>query len=136
VDQVTFTVPEDLDLDAHFAGSFGIYDGKSQVVVRVRIAPSRARYVREKLWHPSQQIQPHGDGSLTVEFRLSGTVEIKSWILSFGRDAEVLEPKSLRQDLAAELQATLESYRETASHPHTRKKTRPSSRLASPTPTQ
>jgi predicted DNA-binding transcriptional regulator YafY len=131
VDAVTFTVPEDLDLDAHFAGSFGIYDGKSRLVVRVRIAPSMARYVREKLWHPSQQMQPHRDGSLTIEFRLSGTEEIKSWILSFGRDAEVLEPKSLRQDVAAELQATLEKYRD-GSGPHTRKKTRPSSRLASP----
>ena len=37
--------------------------------------------------YPSQQMQPHRDGSLTVEFRLSGTEEIKSWILSFGRGA-------------------------------------------------
>ncbi len=111
VGQMGFTMPKEQDLDAHFAGSFGIYDGRGEIKVRVWISPTRARYVKEKQWHPSQQITPHGDGSLTIEFRVSATVELKSWLLSFGRDAKVLEPDELRDAIRAELHEMLEAYR-------------------------
>jgi predicted DNA-binding transcriptional regulator YafY len=135
VDQVGFTMPKEQDLDAHFAGSFGIYDGHGEIKVRVRISAARARYVKEKQWHPSQQIASHRDGSLSIQFRLSSTVEVKSWILSFGRDAEVLEPESLRRELAGELQTMLERYRQAEARSHTRPKTRPSSVSGLPSPT-
>jgi predicted DNA-binding transcriptional regulator YafY len=105
-----FTVPGDQDLDARFASSFGIYDGSGEVRVRLRISPSRARYVREKQWHPSQQITDHRDGSLTIEFLVFETVELKSWILSFGQDAEVLEPARLRQAIIDETDAMQKQY--------------------------
>ncbi len=38
---------------------------------------------------------------LTME--VSGTVELASWVLGFGDQAEVLEPDSLRDQVAAEL---------------------------------
>lgn len=110
VDQVPFTLPRDLDLDSHFARSFGIYDGDEDFAVQVWISKDRARYVGEKTWHPSQRVTPHRDGSLTVRFRLSSAVEIKSWILSFGADAEVLEPGWLRHELADELTNMAQKY--------------------------
>jgi predicted DNA-binding transcriptional regulator YafY len=114
VDEVRFTVPADMDIDGRLAGSFGIYEGAEDITVRAKIAKPRARYVAEKAWHPSQQVTVHRDGSVTVEFRLSGTVEFKNWILSFGADAEVLEPASLREEIAAELHRTLAAYRDPA----------------------
>ena len=50
------------------------------------------------------------DGSLILRLRLSNTVEIKSWILGFGASALVLEPESLRAEIAAELEQLLEVY--------------------------
>lgn len=109
-DQVPFTLSPDLDLDAHFARSFGIYDGDEDLAVRVWISKNRARYVREKTWHPSQRVTTNRDGSLIVAFRLSSAVEFKSWVLGFGADAEVLEPESLRRELADELAAAAQKY--------------------------
>jgi predicted DNA-binding transcriptional regulator YafY len=39
-----------------------------------------------------------------------GLVEVMSWVLGFGRHAEVLEPEHLRQAVAAELEATARRY--------------------------
>ena len=39
-----------------------------------------------------------------------GTPESRNWVLSFGSGAEVLEPKSLRDDVSAELQAAARRY--------------------------
>ena len=38
------------------------------------------------------------------------TADLRSWILSFGAGAEVLEPDSLRQAIVADLEASLERY--------------------------
>ena len=74
-------------------------------------AASAARYVSESNWHGSQKLTPQDDGSLIAEFQLSGTEEIKRWIMSFGSNAVVREPASLREEIAEELNSLLEMYR-------------------------
>jgi len=110
VDTMPFTVPAGLDLEARFAGSLGIYDGQDDVHVKIRFAPAVARYISEKQWHPSQQLASQKDGSLIVELRLSNTVEVKSWVLSFGANAQVLEPDELHREIADDLTQTLSLY--------------------------
>src|SRR5262249_53481471 len=104
----------DFDVAAYLAGSFGIYDGSDDITVVVKFLPAAARYVKESKWHASEVKTRHRDGSLTLRLRLSNTVEVKSWILSFGASALVLEPESLRTEIAAELERLLEGYREEA----------------------
>ena len=103
--------PGGFDISSHMAGAFGVYqsDGPS-LTVRVRFVPSVARYVAESRRHVSQRLTPEPDGSLLAEFTLTSTVEIKSWILSFGSKAVVLEPETLRQEIAADLARALAAY--------------------------
>jgi predicted DNA-binding transcriptional regulator YafY len=96
VTPVHFDPPEDFDIHDHMAKSFGVFHGDGNVRVKVRFSPTVARYVQEKSWHPSQKLMPQKDGAVIAEFDLDGTEEIKRWVLSFGRHAEVLEPKELR----------------------------------------
>ena len=105
-----FTRPDDFDLHEHLAKSFGVFHGDGNVHVRIRFAPTVARYVQESNWHPSQEITPQEDGSLLAEFDLDGTEEIKRWVLSFGRYAEVLEPEVLREGIVLEAEAMLREY--------------------------
>jgi len=103
--EVRFPRPDEAQIAAQLSGAFGIFSGKGDVLVRIRIAPSAARYVSEKRMHPSQTFVLQPDGGAIVEFRLSNTMEVKAWILSFGAKAEVLEPKELREEIADELAA-------------------------------
>ena len=105
-----FRRPKNFDLATHLATSFGVYQGKDDVTVRIRFVPDTARYVLESKWHPSQRLTKRRDGSVLAEFRLCGTEEIKSWVLSFGAKAVVLEPESLRREIQAELHALLAAY--------------------------
>lgn len=43
---------------------------------------------------------------------VGGLVEVMSWVLGFGRQAEVLEPAHLREAVAEELGTTAERYAE------------------------
>ena len=61
-------------------------------------------------WHASQVLTKQRDSSLRARFRLSSTIEIKSWILSFGANASVIEPESLCAEIAAEIEQMLKVY--------------------------
>jgi proteasome accessory factor B len=59
--------------------------------------------VAEASWHPTQTVERASDGSLTWRATVSGTIEIRSWILGWGDEVEVLAPGSLREEVAAVL---------------------------------
>jgi predicted DNA-binding transcriptional regulator YafY len=108
--QFVFQRPADFDLPAYFAKSFGVYDGDDDVTVVVKFLPAAVRYVQESNWHSSQVLTKQRDGSVLARFQLSSTVEIKSWVFSFGASAVVIEPETLRADIARELQQLINVY--------------------------
>jgi predicted DNA-binding transcriptional regulator YafY len=113
VGSTRFRKPSESELAGHLAGSFGIYDGDDDVTVVVKFLPPAARYVGEQTWLPAHERLDQSDGSLVARFELTSTVEIKSWILSFGASALILEPEALRQEVAEDLEQLLEAYRPT-----------------------
>jgi predicted DNA-binding transcriptional regulator YafY len=76
----------------------------------LRFAPGVANRVLEATWHPTQTVQTEADGSLRWRATVSGTIEIRLWILSWGDDVEVLSPLTLRDDVAATHRRALERY--------------------------
>ena len=52
------------------------------------LGPFQRPGVRERLWHPSQTLEDHADGSLTLTLRVADTFEVKRWILGWGAAAE------------------------------------------------
>ena len=65
----------------------------------------QARWIRERTWHSSQQLEPQVDGSLLLRLRVSGSGDLLRWVLGYGRHVEVLAPDWLRQQVAEELDA-------------------------------
>ena len=111
VTSLVFNLPEAFDPRQYLASSFGIMAGDGSVTkVRVRFNATVARYVTEKTWHASQTFTPQRDGSLLAEFLLGDLREFKAWVLSFGEKAELLEPVTLREEIARELGAARAKY--------------------------
>lgn len=108
--ELQFSLPTDFNLRRHFSDSFGVWGGRGRIAVKIRFSADVARYVEESTWHASQELQRQRDGTLLASFQLSATEEIKSWILSFGRHAIVLEPMELCEEIASELQTLVHKY--------------------------
>lgn len=81
-----------------------------EVEVVLRFSPEVAARVLETTWHPSQRVTRRADGWLGWRARVSGTLEIRLWILSWGADVEVLEPAALRDDVAATHRKAVDRY--------------------------
>ena len=105
-----FAMPEGFDAKDYMASSFGDFQGPP-VTVRIRFAPSAAVYVRERTWHPSQRLSPEPDGSLLFEVDVADSDEIRSWVLGWGPNAEVLAPDGLRGAVRDAARATARRYR-------------------------
>src|ERR671913_1692306 len=112
VEQVSLTEerfePLELPEDA-FAHSLGVNQGTPEKV-EVVFAPKIARYIRERVWHPSQEIADGQDGSVHLTLHVVNDWALKSWILGFGALAIVTAPAGLASELAAELKAAAERY--------------------------
>jgi predicted DNA-binding transcriptional regulator YafY len=104
-----FEVPQDLSVEERLEHSFGVVY-EEPFDVKIQFSREQAPYIRERIWHPTQQIEEQEDGSLILSLHAGGRYEIKSWILSYGATARVLEPDWLRDQVAEELRTSLESY--------------------------
>ena len=84
----------------------------------------------EKIWHHTQKIEPQKDGSIIFSAEVAGAEEVKHWVMSWGINAEVIEPKFLREEIATELIDCLDKYSEEArkAEPTKNKRLRPRSR--------
>lgn len=94
----TFKVPEEFDLNGFLQDSFGIYHGMP-VMVKIRFLKSVAGYIRERVWHPSQQLSEQTDGSVIFTATVAGIEEISHWVLRWGSGAQVLAPDELRHTI-------------------------------------
>lgn len=108
LEKETFTprreLPEDL-----FENSLGVNTGPT-AQAEVRFAAQVAPFVRARLWHASQQLTDHPDGSLTLTLEVCHDWALRSWILGWGPFARVLSPASLASDVAAELRRAAAQY--------------------------
>jgi predicted DNA-binding transcriptional regulator YafY len=97
-------------LEAAFRGAVKAWSGPLSRV-RVRIRPAKAWLVDEYPLVRNQETVREGDGSAVVCAEVAGLVEAVRWVLSWGRDAEALDPVELREAVADELAETLAGYR-------------------------
>jgi predicted DNA-binding transcriptional regulator YafY len=96
-----FEVPADFDPEKYLAGAWGILRG-DLVAVRVVFARGLARYIRERIWHPSQKLRDLPDGRVEMTLHVADTLEVRRWILGYGVQAEVVAPEGLREALRVE----------------------------------
>lgn len=107
-----FEIPESFDFEEFMSRSFRVMRGRARMV-RIRISPGWARYVGERIWHPSQRTRELDDGGLELSFEAGGLEEICRWVLGLGPEAEVLEPMELREMVVESLNRTREVYKVT-----------------------
>lgn len=104
--------PHEFEPETYFENRFGRFVGKPGDIHKVSIRFDRdiAVWLPEREWHPKQKIQKHRDGSLTLTFPAPSLYEVQRWVLQWGSEAEVLEPKALREAVKKELIGMQEKY--------------------------
>jgi predicted DNA-binding transcriptional regulator YafY len=93
--------PSGFDFEKFSQSAFVMIGGEAQEV-EIRFSKQQAPYVRERTWHPSQNIETKPNGSIILRLRVADLGEVKRWLFGFGADALVLNPPDLRREIASE----------------------------------
>jgi predicted DNA-binding transcriptional regulator YafY len=94
-----FDAPEAGTLERELRRGWDIISDQDPVEVVLRFSAVIADRVLETTWHPLQRSERQPDGSLVWRTTVSGVIEIRLWILSWGEDVEVIEPANLRAEV-------------------------------------
>ena len=103
-----FVRPHRFSLEKRLRDSFGVLTGRGEFDVLIRFDELVADYIREKRWHPSQQLAELEDGGVQLRLKLSSLAEIQRWILSWGGRATVLAPVELAESVKGAARAILD----------------------------
>ena len=101
--------PMDLQEDA-FAHSLGVNQGTPPERIEVAFDARIARYVKERVWHQSQQVQDRPDGGVVLTLYVSNDWALRSWILGFGQLARVTAPAELAAQIVEEIDRARSLY--------------------------
>ena len=101
--------------DDHFKSSFGVWRAEEAEIVEITFSQSRAQYIQERTWHPTQAITSNSDGSVTLTMHVGVTPQLVGWVLGFGADARVLGPGKLQTMVREAAEGITERYKMKAS---------------------
>jgi proteasome accessory factor B len=106
----TFARPKRFSLDQRLRDSFGVVAGQGECDVVIQFNELAADYIREKRWHPSQQLRELRDGGVELRLKLSSLVEVQRWVLSWGGNAVVKQPRELAEAVQTAAARVLANY--------------------------
>ncbi|MCF8210515.1 MAG: WYL domain-containing protein [Rhodoferax sp.] len=101
-------------LDAHHASAYGIFSGAVIAWAVLLFSQTSARWVKSENWHPDQTAEMLPDGRYRLRVPYSDERELLMDILRHGCQVEVEQPPALRQRVADEAAALVNSYKITS----------------------
>lgn len=113
----TFERRATFDPQSFIERGFGVFQGEAHGFV-VHFDASVVHLVRERRWHPTQEVVDNPDGSCTLRFTAAGLPEVAAWIASFGG--------AVRAEAPSELVERVRSLHEAGLRAHTPAPTPPS----------
>lgn len=90
-------IPDDFNLKAYFGNAWSVYRGEQSHHVELLFSKDAAEVVTETVWHHTQNVQRHADGTVTMTFTVDGLNEIVRWVLGWAGNVTIVQPQELRQ---------------------------------------
>ena len=106
-----YAIPRDFDVDDFYRDTFGIFVGGGRPFrFRVRFSRESSDEIRETQWHPKQRIETGPEGEAILELPARSLREARRFVLAYGRDALVLSPPEMVEDLKREVSELARAY--------------------------
>jgi predicted DNA-binding transcriptional regulator YafY len=107
----TFT-KDDLNMQRYLEHTWSIIRGQERIHFKVLFSKNVARYIKEEEFIVTPKLTEQKDGSLRLEVILNDDREFLKWVMQYGPDAEIIEPKKYRIKMKELLRSWIELYPE------------------------
>ena len=104
-----------LEREMELDRGFGPFQGGEETPVVVRFSPRIRPYLERRKWHRSEiknvvHDEVFGEGSLELQLKTTGLEGVKHWLKHWIPDMRVIEPATLKEELARELRLQLKHF--------------------------
>lgn len=109
----SFITNDLFDPETYFNNIIGVTLPEGQTVneIEIKVASNQVPYIKTKPIHHTQEItKQYKNGDIIVKLWLINNYELRSVLLSYGGDVEVLKPESLREEIIAVFQKAAKAY--------------------------
>lgn len=116
INRETYDIPAGFNVNNYLGSPWDIFTGDrlktpgNIKMVKLRFEAKIAWQVMETLWHPSQQTEIQDDGSMIMTLKVRNTLSFRTWIMRWEKWVEVLEPRSLRNQIAKMVRSLDSTY--------------------------
>jgi predicted DNA-binding transcriptional regulator YafY len=93
--------PLGFNIEEYVQDALTVMRGK-RMEVELLFSKQAAGWVKDKTWHPSQEVSRQKAGRLKMTLKVADTAELVGWILSFGSQVRVVRPEALREKVKEE----------------------------------
>ncbi len=104
-----FAYPSDFNASEFLNRPFGLFMDDC-FECKIWFSAHVAKYIRERPWSDKQKITENTDGTIILEMQTCGWFDVKRWVLSFGKDARVIEPEKMRYEIFEEAGKIAENH--------------------------
>jgi predicted DNA-binding transcriptional regulator YafY len=105
-----YQMPLGFDVEEYVQDALMVMRGR-RIEVDLLFSKTAAAWVKDKLWHSSQEAFLMKDGRLRMTLKVADSDELVGWILSFGSQVRVVRPEGLRERVKDEAKKVLGSNR-------------------------
>jgi len=94
-------MPLGFNVDEYVQDALMVMRGR-RIDVELLFSKTAAAWVKDKVWHPSQETNVLKDGRLKMALKVADTAELVGWVLSFGSQVRVVRPDGLKEKVKEE----------------------------------
>ena len=106
----SFQRSQRFSLEQRLRDSFGVHSGQGEHNVVLRFNAAAADFIREKRWHPSQELRELRGGGVELRLRLSSLEEVARWVLTWAGGATVVQPRELADKVSTAARSILSAH--------------------------
>lgn len=100
----------DFNIKHYLKNTWSIDRGQKNTRFIVRFSPEVARYIKEEELFVHPRMTDEKGGSLLFEVTVNNEKEFLKWVLQYGPDAEIIEPKAAREQMREKLSQWAKMY--------------------------
>lgn len=100
----------DDELDAHYASSYGIFNGTASETAVLRFSAHAAEWVADEVWHPQQSGHWLDDGRYELTIPYHESPELVGEIMRWMPDVQVVAPMKLKNLIKTALEKSLAAH--------------------------
>jgi predicted DNA-binding transcriptional regulator YafY len=105
-----YQMPLGFNVEEYVQDALSVMRGR-RIEVELLFSKTATAWLKDKSWHPSQEIFLTKDGRMTMTLKVADTDELLGWILSFGSQVTVVRPEGLMQKIKDEAEKVCGPYR-------------------------